>query len=72
LFKWDGGETMTMQPANTPTGYVHPSYGMVTAKSQVTKYDAESQTLMFQYSFTIPDGRTFGSYVESFGMTEKY
>ena len=71
LFKWDGGETMTMQPANIETGYVHPSYGMVTAKTVATKYFADSETLAFQYNWTVSAG-SFGSYTEYFEMTEKY
>ena len=71
FFKWDGGETMTMDPVNITTGYVHPTYGMITAKTQATQYDAESQTMAFKYNWTVSAG-SFGSYVEYFEMTEKY
>ena len=71
FFKWDGGETMTMDPVNITTGYVHPTYGMITAKTQATQYDAESQTMAFKYNWTVSAG-SFGSYVEYFEITEKY
>lgn len=71
LFTWDGASTVKMQTAKTQTGYVHPSYGMVTAQFQASKYVEETQTLMFQYAWTVSAG-SFGSYVETFAITEKY
>lgn len=71
FFTWDGGATMTMQTTKTQTGYVHSTYGMITAEIQATKYDAENQTFKFQYKWTVSAG-SFGSYVESFVVTEKY
>lgn len=71
LFTWDGASNVVMQTTKTQTGYKHPSYGMVTAEFQASKYVEETQTLMFQYKWTVSAG-SFGSYVESFVITEKY
>ena len=71
MFTWDGASTVKMQTTKTQTGYVDPKYGKVTAQFQASKYVEETQTLMFQYAWTVSAG-SFGSYVETFAITEKY
>lgn len=71
FFTWDGGTTMKLKTTDTATGYVHPSYGMVTARAVATLYDAATETMKFQYNWIVSAG-SFGAYVESFAITEKY
>lgn len=71
FFTWDGGSTMTLKTTDTATGYVHPSYGMVTARAIATLYDPSTDTMKFQYNWIVSAG-SFGAYIESFVITERY
>lgn len=67
-FTWDG-TTITCLNSKNPSGYIHPTYGMVTAEIQATKYNAEQNAFLFQYKWTVSAG-SFGAGVDSFVITE--
>lgn len=71
-FKWnqETGE-VAFEQEKYETGYLHPSYGMITAEAQQTVYRAGSQTFLFLFEFTVGAG-SFGQAVESFQITETY
>lgn len=55
------------------SGYVHPSYGMVTAevynKGAANYFDPETETFFFAYKWTVSAG-SFGTGYDSFTVTE--
>lgn len=67
MFKWDGGDKI--QPAGSlsgglyvqPSGYVHPTYGMVSTNTSATdsKYDSATKTFTFNIKWTVSAG-SFG------------
>lgn len=73
-FEWDmESPTFTMTSGAFASGYVHPSYGMVTAevynKGALNEYDAEKKTFYFAYTWKVSAG-SFGSGYDSFTITE--
>lgn len=73
-------ETMEfkMSEEKAPSGYTHPSYGMVYAGIDMNKsgFDPETQTLIFSYDWLVSTGAgkwgTFGNYPDTFQITEVY
>ena len=67
LFTWDGAESIVVTPAVVATGYVHPTYGMVSANYQkcyaVTAGDMVQ--MMFEIKWTVSAG-SFGVYPNMF------
>jgi hypothetical protein len=67
-----------MSEAKAPSGYVHPTYGMVYAAIYMADsgYDPETQTFTFSYDWLISTGAgkwgTFGNYPDTFQITEVY
>ena len=68
-------ETMKfeMTAAQFESGYVHPSYGMVTAKVLAANngFDAETNTFYFAYQFIVSAG-SFGADYDTFEIKEVY
>ena len=55
----------------TPTGYVHPDYGMVSwynPAAGTPQPEKDGNVFLFVPRFVIPDGRTFGQYEEFFTL----
>lgn len=69
VFAWDG-ETIKSAKSKVESGYVHSAYGMCSITTEATAYDAEQNAFLFQFKWTIPDGRTFGSFVSQFVLEE--
>jgi hypothetical protein len=81
-FEWDGG--LAISPGGTPnasgylvqeSGYVHPTYGMVSSTTDpdtsYTYYDADSDTFVFNRQWTVADG-SFGWLDDYYQITERY
>ena len=64
VFTVDEAGNITM--GKQETGYVHSTYGMVSIALQ--QGEIVDNTYMFAFAFLIPDGRSFGTYVEAFEM----
>lgn len=85
-FKWDeaakpgevtivGTTTSAKDFIFIPTGYVHSTYGMVSAyypTANKNYYDSASKTFTFPIGWYIPDGRTFGDYADKYVITKLY
>lgn len=67
-FTWDG-TTIKCAKATVQTGYVHPTYGMVSATSEATLYREATNAFLFQYKWTVSAG-SFGSFVDMFVVEE--
>lgn len=65
-FAWDGSEKVKVNNGNKfVTGYIHASYGMVSATPGLCSYDASSKTFSFIYEWTVSAG-TFGEIPDTF------
>lgn len=65
-FTWDGGAKLEVNKGKKLTsGYIHSSYGMVSATPGVCNYDASSKTFSFIYEWTVSAG-TFGEALDTF------
>lgn len=58
------GSKVTVYPTTTETGYVHPSYGMVSVSDQGSTYDEGTKTFTFNFKWTVAAG-SFGNYAET-------
>ena len=67
-FTFDG-TTIKMLSSKMQSGYVHSTYGMVTAEYQDSAFRPETNTFLFQYKWTVSAG-SFGSGVDQFVVTE--
>jgi len=67
-FTFDG-TTIKMLTSKMQSGYVHATYGMVSAEYQASAFRAESNTFLFQYKWTVSAG-SFGTGVDQFVVTE--
>lgn len=71
LFTWDGAEKVVVKPAIVSTGYVHPSYGVITANYYndytyaVVDPETNAVQMVFAIEFTVAAG-SFGSYYNTF------
>ncbi len=68
-FTWDG-TSIKAAKSKVESGYVHSTYGMCSITTEATAYRADSKAFLFQFNWTIPDGRTFGSFVAQFVLEE--
>jgi hypothetical protein len=58
-------ETGKVEFKKQQTGYLHPTYGMVSIElASLTSYTVEDNEITFTFKYTIPDGRSFGEYDE--------
>lgn len=66
-FTWDGGTNITLGASALKTGYVHPSYGMVTANYLGTEVVTEGNMvqMVFYIKWTVSAG-SFGEYPNLF------
>ncbi len=69
VFSWDGSKIKAAK-SKVESGYVHKTYGMCSITTEATQYNANSNAFLFQFKWTIPDGRTFGSFVAQFVLKE--
>ena len=67
-FKWDGSNIKCAK-TTVETGYVHKTYGMVSATAVATAYREAQNAFLFQYKWTVAAG-SFGSYVDQFILEE--
>ncbi len=71
LFTWDGAEKVVVKPAIVSTGYVHPSYGVITANYYndytyaVVDPETNAVQMAFAIEFRVATG-SFGSYYNTF------
>lgn len=65
-FKWDGSSEVGLSGKIT-TGYVHSTYGMVSATPIECSYDAGKKMFSFLYEWTVSAG-TFGEDLDTFTM----
>lgn len=72
-FKWDKDDTnaVTFDKAKYEMGFLHPSYGMVTANAQQAVYRPANQQFLFLFEFTVGAG-SFGTGIEEFTITEVF
>jgi len=81
-FEWDGGAALS--PGGTPnasgylvqeSGYVHPTYGMVSSATDpdpsYSFFDADSNTFSFDRQWTVAAG-SFGWLTDYYEITEKF
>jgi len=85
LFKWDGAnEDSKVMMQGTPnsdksyifftTGYMHPSYGMVSAyypQANINYYDKATKTFTFPITWRVSAG-SFGEYLDTFTIEHLY
>ena len=66
-FTWDGGENIALGVSALQTGYVHPSYGMVTANFLGAEVMTEGNWVQFVFNikWTVSAG-SFGEYPNKF------
>lgn len=71
-FIWDA-EKGVVEVARTTwqSGYVHPTYGMVSATCQSVGYNAETKTFTFVIEYTCSAG-SFGTYNETYTISDVY
>lgn len=63
---------ITQVPETTETGYVHSTYGMVSATANSESvYNSQTETYTFAINWTVSAG-SFGVYYETFEITSKY
>ena len=63
---------ITQVPETTETGYVHSTYGMVSATANSESvFDSSTDTYTFAINWTVSAG-SFGVYYETFEITSKY
>lgn len=61
-FTWDGGSKVAFgNKVAISTGYVHSSYGAITATPTSCGYDEENEELVFMFKWTVSAG-SFGEY----------
>lgn len=76
-FQWDGANEISMIGAEDAdlvgieTGYVHATYGMVTAWYSTVTYDADSKTFVFPINWQVSAG-SFGDFPASYKITSTY
>jgi len=58
------GSKVTVYPASMVTGYVHPSYGMMSVADQGSSYDEATKTFTFNFKYSVSAG-SFGIKVET-------
>jgi hypothetical protein len=77
-FSWDGGASIV--PGGTkastglyvqPSGYVHPTYGMIQTNTDASNsgYDSATKTFKFNIKWTVPAG-SFGAGDETYTITQ--
>lgn len=81
LFKWEGTQVTIKGTYNSsktsiyvPTGYLHATYGMVSAyysQADLNYYDADTKTFTFPISWVVSAG-SFGDYNDVFAITEEF
>lgn len=57
------GDKVTVYPTQMETGYVHPTYGMVSVSDQGSTYDEASKTFTFTFKWTVAAG-SYGNYAD--------
>ncbi|MFT3739360.1 MAG: hypothetical protein QM786_11425 [Breznakibacter sp.] len=70
-FSWNGGSSVIMGESVFITGYVHSSYGMVSATPVESSYDDSSKMFTFLYKWTVSAG-SFGNYADTYTIQEVY
>lgn len=60
VFEWDGANEITPIPEKVESGYVHSTYGMVSATTEAATYDEATKTFTFTRKWTV-DAGSFGS-----------
>lgn len=70
VFSWDqeSNEVALLSEA-WETGYIHPSYGMITALGSGMAYDAATKTFTFAVEYVVAAG-SFGGFNDTFKITE--
>jgi hypothetical protein len=81
LFKWKGTEVSIQGTLNSsgthiylPTGYEHPSYGMISAyysQENINYYDEATKTFTFPITWIVSAGQ-FGAYNDTFTIETEY
>lgn len=73
-FKWTGNSTVTMVGTASgnyiviPTGYVHPTYGMVSAYYQNVTYNSTDKEFTFPITWRVSAG-SFGTFADYYQIT---
>lgn len=72
IFKVAEDGTITQVPETTETGYVHSTYGMVSATAQAgSNFNSATNTYTFVIKWTVSAG-SFGIYNDTFEITNKF
>ena len=71
IFGWDGDQTFKSVVASQPTGYNHPSYGMIygTVVPAYSYYDEDDDAICIAIKWTVSAG-SFGTYYDVFYIEE--
>ena len=68
VFHWDQTTNEAMFLKNSwETGYMHPTYGMITANGRSIVYDEATKTFTFAVEYTVSAG-SFGEYNDTFTL----
>jgi len=67
VFTWDGATNIVPVPDKIETGYVHSSYGMVSATTNAATYDAATKKFTFTRKWTV-DAGSFGEGDDTYTM----
>jgi len=67
VFAWDGASAVTPVPEKVKTGYVHSTYGMVSATTSEATYDVASKIFTFTREWTV-DAGSFGKDIDTYTM----
>ena len=71
-FIWDAEKGVVEVTKTTwETGYMHPTYGMMSATCNGVEYNAETKTFTFVVEYTVNAG-SFGVYNEKYTISEVY
>ncbi|MDR0725926.1 MAG: hypothetical protein LBF59_07975 [Prevotellaceae bacterium] len=81
LFKWEGTKVTIQGTKNSsgsyiylPTGYVHPSYGMISAyysQTDINYYNEATETFTFPITWVVSAG-SFGEYIDTYTIETRY